>query len=167
MPASGTASQGPALTPTEPNPPPGFRLCPPHPVPVFNEHIGPLFVRAEGEGIAFGLRVALRHCNSAETCHGGMLVSFADVAMTAGGNYLARLGRFFSTISLTSDFIAPAPLGAWIEARPQLLKVTRSMAFVHCMVTLDDAPVLRTSGTFRHGGEPDARFDRLRAYLEG
>jgi uncharacterized protein (TIGR00369 family) len=102
-----------------------------------------------------------------EVCHGGMLVSFADVAMTAGGNYLARLGRFFSTISLTSDFMAPAPLGAWVEARPEMLRVTRAMAFVQCMITAEGEAVLRASGTFRHAGEADPRFDRLRGYLGG
>ena len=54
-----------------------------------------------------------------------------------------------------------------MEARPEVLTVTRSTLFGQCLVTAEGVPVLRASGTFRFGGDPDPRFDRLRHLLEG
>jgi len=146
--------------------PSGWLQLPPHALPVFNTLVGPFWVKPEGEGIAYGFRVELRHCNPIELCHGGMLTAFADIVLTGGLNHVARLSRFLTTVTLTTDFIAPARLGAWLEARPELLKVTRSTVFGQCLVLAAGAPVLRASGTFRHGGEPDPRFDRVRRLLE-
>lgn len=143
--------------------PDGWRELPPHALPVFNTLVGPFWVRPEGaEGIAYGFRVELRHCNPMEACHGGMLVAFADIVLTGGCNHLARLSRFLVTVTLATDFIGPARIGQWVEARPEVLKVTRTTVFGQCLVTAEGAPVLRASGTFRYGGEPDPRFDRVR-----
>jgi hypothetical protein len=40
------------------------------------------------------------------------------------------------------------------------------MLFGQCLVTADGEPVLRASGTFRHSGDPDPRFDRIARLLE-
>jgi uncharacterized protein (TIGR00369 family) len=147
--------------------PEGWLRLPDHALPVFNQMVGPFWVRPDpvGDGIAYGFRVELRHCNPLELCHGGMLVAFADIVLTGGCNHVARLSRFLTTITLATDFIAPARIGAWLEARPEVLKVTRSTVFGQCLVTADGMPVLRASGTFRYAGEPDPRFDRVRRLL--
>lgn len=146
--------------------PPGYLRLPEHALPIFNTLVGPFWVRPEGEGIRIGFRVELRHCNPMELCHGGMLTAFADIVLTGGCNHVARLRRFLVTVSLATDFIGPARIGAWLEARPEVLKVTRGMLFGQCLVTADGEPVLRASGTFRHSGEPDPRFDRIARLLE-
>ena len=147
-------------------PPPGFRELPGYEKPVFNNLIGPLWVRPEADdGISYGLRLELRHCNPQEVAHGGFLASFADIVLTGGTNYVARLSRFVVTVSLATDFIAPAPLGAWVQASPQVLKAGRATAFSQCLVTADGKPVLRCSGTFHLGGEPDPKYDRIRRFL--
>ena len=68
-----------------------------------------------------------------------MLAGFADIVLAGGFNYVARLSRFLVTVSLTTDFLAPAALGAWVEARPEVLTVTRSTLFGQCLVTADGA----------------------------
>jgi len=146
--------------------PPGYLRLPEHALPIFNSLVGPFWVQPEGEGIRIGFRVELRHCNPMELCHGGMLTAFADIVLTGDCNHLARLRRFLVTVSLATDFIGPARIGAWLEARPEVLKVTRGMLFGQCLVTADGEPVLRASGTFRHSGDPDPRFDRIARVLE-
>jgi uncharacterized protein (TIGR00369 family) len=146
-------------------PPPGYIRLPDHALPVFNSLVGPFWVKPEGEGIAYGFRVEMQHCNPIELCHGGMLVAFADIVLTGGCNHVAGLSRFLTTITLATDFIAPARIGTWIESRPEVLKVTRTMVFGQCLVLAEGAPVLRASGTFRYSGEPDPRFDRVRRLL--
>ncbi len=146
--------------------PPGFLRLPGYDKPVFNNLIGPLWAMPEGaDGILYGFRVELRHCNPQEVAHGGLLASFADIVLTGGTNYVARLSRFVVTVSLATDFLAPARIGAWVQTRPEVLRAGRTTAFAQCLVTADGKPVLRCSGTFNLGGEVDTKYDRIRQFL--
>jgi acyl-coenzyme A thioesterase PaaI-like protein len=97
----------------DPEPPDGYA---PKDLVGFEDLIGPLYARtgAEGEPIQ-GFRVQPHHVNGRGACHGGMLVAFADLAW---GKRLAAYGfdAGWATVRLTTDFLAPAPLGAWVEA---------------------------------------------------
>jgi uncharacterized protein (TIGR00369 family) len=146
----------------------GFRELPGYDKPTYNGLVGPIFIKPEEDGgILYGFRAEPRHCNAQDAVHGGMLAGFADIVLTGGTNYLARLSRFVVTISLTTDFLSPAKLGSWVQTRPEVLKVGRGTAFSQCLVTADGKPVLRCSGTFHLGGEPDPKYDRIRQFLGG
>lgn len=56
------------------------------------------------------------------------------------------------TISLSIDYLAPAPLGAWIEAEVVVTRTTRALAFVRLMLFAGDAPLLQANAVFRHSG---------------
>lgn len=115
----------------------------------FLEPIGPLFRRAEAEGPAtFGLRIERRHCNSQDVAHGGLLATVADLVLGIGGVEQAGTPGFFITVSLVTDYLAPAPLGAWLECRPALLRRTSRLMFVEGRFLADGTPVLRASGVF-------------------
>jgi len=64
--------------------------------------------------------------------------------------------RFLPTISLQIDYLAPAPLGAWVQGEAEVLRVTRTMVFAQGVARIDDKAVLRVSGIFKIG-QP---FDR-------
>lgn len=115
----------------------------------FMQPIGPIWVRPGAAGSTYGLLVEERHCNGMAMCHGGMLATLVDVVLGIGG--LERTGTpgFFITIGLTTDFLAPVPLGSWIEATVDLLKRTRTMMFVQSVFTVDGAAVMRASGVFQ------------------
>jgi uncharacterized protein (TIGR00369 family) len=114
---------------------------------------GPLYRKRDGEHFVLGLRIERRHCNPALICHGGMLTTFVDMAMVLAANYQGKLGRFLPTINLSADFLTAAPVGAWIEARTDLLRVTRNMVFAQCLVSSDGTPLVRASGVFKIGPE--------------
>ncbi|MCA3417831.1 MAG: PaaI family thioesterase [Roseomonas sp.] len=114
----------------------------------FLEPIGPIMIRRDHGPLAFGLRIEKRHCNSKDMAHGGMLATFADLALGIGGFNLAGVTGFFTTISLNSDYLAPARLGAWLQCEPVLLRKTRTLVFAQGVCTADGAPVLRASGVF-------------------
>lgn len=120
----------------------------------FSDHCGNLYGSFtdldQGEAARFGFRVQPFHCNLRPICHGGMLATFLDVAMARGLRYGADINPPLATISMTLDYIGPAPLGSWIEARVCISKVTRSLAFVQAMIHADNTPVLRGSAVFRH-----------------
>ena len=59
--------------------------------------------------------------------------------------------RFLPTVSLQLDYLAPSPLGAWVQGEGQVLRVTRSMVFVQGLVSADGVPAVRCSGVFKIG----------------
>ena len=114
---------------------------------------GPLFVRVDGAVVSVGFRVEARHCNPMQICHGGMLASFCDMLLPVSVHRKsAEVGlRFLPTVSLQLDYLAPSPLGAWVEGEADVLKVTRTMVFVHGLVRADGVPAVRCSGVFKIG----------------
>jgi uncharacterized protein (TIGR00369 family) len=105
-----------------------------------------------------GLRVEARHCNPAQMCHGGMLLTLADMTMLLGSNLQNALGRYLVTVNLASDFIAPAPKGAWIEGRVDVLRATRNLLFAQGSLSVGDTLVARINGIFKPTGEPKPDF---------
>ena len=86
--------------------------------------------------------------------HGGMLATFADLALGIGGFTLAGVKGFFTTISLNSDYLAPALLGTWLQCEPVLLRKTRTLVFAQGVCMADGKPVLRASGVFALPKDP-------------
>ena len=131
--------------------PAGFR-----PLPMGGEFVnanGPLYLKHEGSLVRLGFRVEPRHTNPLGICHGGMMATFCDMLLPISAHRQsdALVNRFLPTISLQIDYLAPAPLGAWVEGEAQLLRVTRSFVFAQGLVSADEAPVARVSGIFKVG----------------
>jgi uncharacterized protein (TIGR00369 family) len=130
--------------------PPGFRRAPIG--GAFLAHNGPLYARLEGARLRLGFRVQERHTNPLNICHGGMLATFADMLLPFAIIYEpGHERRFLPTISLQVDYLAQAPLGAWVEGEGEVLRRTRSMVFAQGRVTADGVPALRVSGIFKLG----------------
>jgi uncharacterized protein (TIGR00369 family) len=118
---------------------------------------GPLYAKRDNKKLVLGLRVEKRHCNIAGICHGGMLMTFADMLLGLGARFENEEDfGFMPTVSMTADFLSPAPLGAWVEGRTDLLRSTRNFLFCQCIVTSNGAPVMRASGIMKTGGATQA-----------
>jgi acyl-coenzyme A thioesterase PaaI-like protein len=111
-------------------------------------------IRRDLGPLAFGLRIEKRHCNSKDMAHGGMLATFADLALGIGGFNLAGVTGFFTTISLNTDYLAPALLGTWLQCEPVLLRKTRTLIFSQGVFMADGRAVLRASGVFALPKDP-------------
>jgi len=125
-------------------------------LPVLGDFIavnGPLYLRHEGDLVLVGFRVEQRHTNPMGICHGGMMASFCDMLLPISVHRKSpEVGmRFLPTINLQIDYLAPAPLGAWVQGEAQVLRVTRSMVFAQGLVVADGAPAARVSGIFKIG----------------
>jgi uncharacterized protein (TIGR00369 family) len=127
----------------------------------FALHNGPLFARWHESKLELGFRVGPLHVNPGNACHGGMLAMFADILISTAAQYQTEIPRqFLPTISLQSDFLAPAPLGSWVRGRADILRVTKHLVFSHGMIEADGTLVMRTSGVFRRGPLlPDSSTD--------
>jgi uncharacterized protein (TIGR00369 family) len=136
-------------------PPAGFA-----PLPIgghFMAHNGPLYVRSVDGRTQVGFRVQGRHTNPLGNCHGGMLASFGDMLLPVCIHRQSEIGqRFLPTVSLQIDYLAPVPLGAWVQGEADVLRVTRTMALAQGVARVDGVPVLRVSGVFKIG-QPFAR----------
>ena len=50
---------------------------------------------------------------------------FTDILISTAAQYQTEIPRqFLPTISLQTDFLAPAPLGSWVEGRAEILRVS-------------------------------------------
>src|SRR6185437_9708148 len=127
--------------------------------------VGPLYGKWADERLVLGFRVEMRHCNPGQVAHGGMLATFADMLLPIASRFQSKTEMgFLPTVNLTCDYLAPAPLGSWVEGRADPVKATRNLVFVQGLATADGEPVLRANGIFRItalGKDASFTFDAL------
>lgn len=115
----------------------------------FLRAIGPLYCRMENGVEVLGLRVEDRHCNSVSIAHGGLLAALADILVTRSVSITRSPPAPALTLSLNTDFIGAAPLGAWLEGRATVKKATGSIVFATCEVRADEAIVFQASAAMK------------------
>ncbi|WP_169543387.1 PaaI family thioesterase [Sneathiella aquimaris] len=119
----------------------------------FVETTGPLYVKYEGGQAYCGLRIQDKHCNIANICHGGMLMTFADMQLGIGSQVANKIGKFLPTVHMSCDFVSPAPNGAWLEGRTTVIKQTRKTIFATCILTADGENVFSGTGIMKIPGD--------------
>lgn len=126
----------------------------------FVDPLGPLFGKKEGDTIVVALRIEPRHCNPGGTCHGGMLMTMADMLLLINANVQGNIARYMVTVNLTCDFVGPAVEGDWLEGRATVLRASKNMVFANGIMTVADNPVARVNGIFKPTGEENPAFGR-------
>jgi uncharacterized protein (TIGR00369 family) len=106
------------------------------------------------------LVVAERHINRSGVMHGGVLSTLIDTACGYCGTYSPEAGmrRRAFTVSLTSHFIASAPVGARLTAAARRTGGGRQIFFSTCQVSDQDGRLI---------GQGDGVFKYLRDRPEG
>lgn len=94
----------------------------------------------------FAFRASDKHCNTGGTVHGGMLVTFADFALCAIAAWDRLDQERCVTVSLNCDFTAPGHLGELIEAHGEIVRRTKSLAFVRGLVHSPNENLLSFTG---------------------
>lgn len=114
----------------------------------FADANGPLFMRHADQ--ALGFEVRREHCNPVNSCHGGWLSAFLDMQMPliAIRDHDIR-NCFLLTVSLSLDYLAPAPIGAWVEGSATVLRCTRSLVFIQGLVSSSQVLLMRGSGVYK------------------
>jgi uncharacterized protein (TIGR00369 family) len=116
----------------------------------FLAHVGPLYMREDdGDGPVIALRATDVHANAAGAVQGGLLATLCDTACGHAIRARADDGIVGAvTISLTTDYLAPAKPGAWLEARTKVDKLGSRLAFADCSITADGREVVRARAVF-------------------
>ncbi|MFT6557566.1 PaaI family thioesterase [Sneathiella sp.] len=89
-----------------------------------------------------------RHLNGVHYVHGGMLMSFMDSALARTVFY--RTGKRCVTIKMNSEFLSPVREGDWIEAHCELVRDTRSIAFVRGILKVGRRKVFMADALFHY-----------------
>jgi uncharacterized protein (TIGR00369 family) len=114
----------------------------------FLTSFGPLYAKAEGNAVVIGLRIEQRHLNTRGLAHGGMLVTLADSALGIVLAMSQPKPQPMVTVSLTADFADAARVGDWVEARVDVQKIGKRLAFASCQLWVGERRILRASGVF-------------------
>lgn len=113
----------------------------------FGRQIGPIYGRYRPDGYALGFRVEDQHTNGMRNAHGGMLMSFADMAW--GSIVSIERSSYWVTVRLSVDFLSSAHLGDWVEASGDLLSSVDDLFVVRGKVWTGDRLLMTGSGVFK------------------
>jgi len=114
----------------------------------FGRQIGPLYEHRAGPGEAtLGFRVEEHHTNGLGNCHGGMLMSFADMAW--GRIISLRKSYTWVTVRLNCDFLSGARLGDFVEGRGELLAEQDLVFTVRGRIWAGERTLMTGTGVFK------------------
>jgi len=133
------------------NPPEGFAPLPTG--PGYNSYFGPIYGKMLDGRLRLGMRIGRRHINPHDTCHGGVLASFADMQVYVSQQARSDLRQILMpTISMSLDYISPAALGDWLEGNTTLLRATKTTLFQQTLAAVGDRIIFRSSCIYRISG---------------
>jgi acyl-coenzyme A thioesterase PaaI-like protein len=116
---------------------------------------GPVYRHARDPRLAF--LVCDHHLNPVNVCHGGILATFADMQIAVLKPGFGGGRGHYPTINLSVDYLAPAPLGCWVEAEVALIKKTGRLVFTQALLTVNGGVVARSTAIYRNvtkSGDP-------------
>ncbi len=124
----------------------------------FNGHVGPIRFAQAGDLIWMAsLDLDTRHMNAGGVCHGGLLMTLADVVMGAA-SFEAAERHPCATIEMNSHFVAAAKSGQTALAKAEQLRHAGGLSFMKCEIWSGGRLVLRASGIWKYlsqgGGGP-------------
>jgi uncharacterized protein (TIGR00369 family) len=128
-------------------PPPGFFMLPMG--LGFNDAFAPVYINIDGADWHAGFFVEQHHLNPQGVCHGGVLMSFIDLAMAGAiGHHINDMMGMFTT-NMTVDFIAKGSVGDWLQFQIDHVHATRLLGTISGRVMGPSGIVARANGTFR------------------
>lgn len=114
----------------------------------FTDSLQPCFRRVDGEVASFGLVVSDQHANTMGICHGGVLMTLADMTAATGANMAKGVVSGSPTVHLAIDYISAARQGEWLWAEAEQVSVKRLFGFCSGGIYCSRGVVARFSGTF-------------------
>jgi len=114
----------------------------------FGDRLQPFYRRVTGQDVSFGFFVASQHLNMMGICHGGALMTLADIAAATSIHLRRERPAPSPTINLSFDFQSPGRAGQWLQTRADHVDLKRRFGFCTGVILDGDTVVLRYSGTF-------------------
>jgi len=117
--------------------------------PGFLDHGGPYYLGPQAEGVRLmGLKIRPHHINYRAAAHGGVISTFADVALSHAVYDAERPRLAPSTVTLTVNYLLGAELGDWLEARVRIDRLGGRTAYTSGGIWRSDEQIATMSGVF-------------------
>jgi acyl-coenzyme A thioesterase PaaI-like protein len=113
----------------------------------FGRQVGPLYRRVTAAGATMAFRVEEHHTNGKLNAHGGMLMTFADMAW--GQIVSIETSSYWVTIRLMCDFLSSARLGEWVEGGGEVLSTDDGMFVVRGKIWTGERTLMTGTGVFK------------------
>jgi acyl-coenzyme A thioesterase PaaI-like protein len=122
--------------------------------PGFLDHGGPYYLGAPVTKVrvanvrVIGLLICPHHINYQDAAHGGVISTFADVALSHAVYDAERPRLAPSTVTLTVNYLTGARLGDWLEARVRIDRLGGRTAYTSGAIWRGDEQIATMSGVF-------------------
>lgn len=117
--------------------------------PGFLDHGGPYFLKRNGDDPKLvGLCICAHHINYKDAAHGGVISTFADVALSHAVYDAERPRLAPSTITLQVNYLLAAKLGDWLEARVRIDRMGGRTAYTSGVIERDGELIATMNGVF-------------------
>ena len=115
----------------------------------FSGVVGPLWRRGTGTELVIGFIAGAPHGNEhLGTVHGGVLMTFADVAF--GFGVVQALGNAnCATAQLQLHFVAAGRTGEFITCRPEVIKRTSQLVFMRGLIAAGEKTIASADGMWK------------------
>jgi len=114
----------------------------------FGRTVGPFYSRRTADNVeTMAFRVEEHHANATSNCHGGMLMSFADMAW--GRAITNTRGIGWVTVRLTADFLSGARLGDWVEGASEIIADQDALFTVRGRIWCGDRTLMTGTGVYK------------------
>lgn len=114
----------------------------------FSAIVGPFYEKTGPNGAyARAFRVSANQTNGLGNAHGGMLLTFADMAF--GNAVNAQRSLWWVTVRLTCDFLSSAKIGDWVEGSAEIIGQEEDLFTVRGRVWVGERTVMTGQGVFK------------------
>jgi uncharacterized protein (TIGR00369 family) len=115
----------------------------------FMKYLGGLDLKKINETeYEFSVDIKEMHLNTGQIAHGGFLSTIADTGMGTAAHQVAG-DRRCVTINLDMKFIAAAKLGEKLDGKVKILKKTKTLVFINCLISNGKGLISAASGTWK------------------
>lgn len=121
----------------------------------FVRQIGPLYRKVQDGKSIMGFRVEEQHTNGMANAHGGMMMTFADMAW--GQVVSIETSSYWVTVRLTLDFLSSAHLNDWIEGAGEVMSTEDGLYVVRGRIWTEDRVLVTGTGVFKPIAKRDPR----------
>lgn len=113
----------------------------------FGRSIGPLYEKSDAHGYTRAFLVEEHHTNGMMNAHGGMMMSFADMALGHAVSF--ERSHWWVTVRLMCDFVSGARMGDWVEGTGEIVGEEGGLFTVRGRIWVGDRTVMTATGIFK------------------
>jgi uncharacterized protein (TIGR00369 family) len=115
----------------------------------FNQVLGNIYHKEINGQTACGFYVSQQQTNSLGICHGGALMTFADIALACAIANKMNKYAGLPTINLNVDFLAAAEQGMWLQSSVDQLEMAYTSGFITASIKCDDKIIAHANGRYK------------------